>query len=70
MPWIVKVKNSDGSIADVETVDRTTARSVVEAHRSSKREAWIVDAEGRRVDDAPEEAARTEAARFTKTPPA
>jgi hypothetical protein len=51
-PWVVKVKNSDGSIADV-----AAALSAVAAHRSSKREAWIVDAEGRRVDDAPDEAA-------------
>ena len=57
MPWIVKVKNSDGSVADIVTADWAAALSVVEAHRSSKREAWIVDAEGRRVDDAPEEAA-------------
>ena len=57
MLWIVEVKNSDGSIADVVTVDWAAARSAVEAHRSSKREIWIVDAGSRIVNKEPDDSA-------------
>lgn len=51
MPWIVKVRNEDGTVAAVLTLDWAAACSAVEAHRSSSREAWIEDAEGRRADE-------------------
>jgi hypothetical protein len=54
MTWTIKVKNSDGSIAEVVTTDWAAALSAVDAHRSSKREAWIVDVEGRIVDKEPD----------------
>lgn len=51
MPWIVKVENEDGSVADVLAADLAASRSVIDAYRSSNRKAWIVDAEGREVDE-------------------
>jgi hypothetical protein len=51
MPWIVKVRNEDGSVADVFAADWAAARSAAAAYRSSSREAWIVDAQGRTVDE-------------------
>lgn len=46
MRWISKVKNSDGSIAEVVTGIGASARSAVVAHRSSRQEARIVVLQG------------------------
>lgn len=51
MPWMVRVRNDDGSVADVLTQNWATARSMVDAYRSSNREAWITDARGEAVDE-------------------
>lgn len=51
MPWIVRVKNDDGSVADVLALDWVVARATVDAYRSSQRQAWIVDAQGRVMNE-------------------
>jgi hypothetical protein len=50
-PWRVKVKSLDGKVTEVLSDEWKDALSNVVDFRTSGREAWIEDADGRLIDE-------------------